>query len=76
MEFMSLATLIKYGTPVLLFALVILQVVTLTLTTLLWQKVGRMEDKMVWRDTCEKEHKAVDQRLNRLEAAANGSLIR
>ena len=72
MEYMSLATLIKYGTPVILLALMILQVVSMLLVTLLWKKIGRMEDHIQWKDNCNDRHIAVDQRLTRLESVTNG----
>ena len=72
MEYMSLAMLIKYGTPVILLALMILQVVSMLLVTLLWKKIGRMEDHIQWKDNCDERHKGVDKRLDRLEAAVNG----
>lgn len=47
----SVATLIQYGTPVILLALMLMETVSMVLIILLWGKVRAMEQKIVWRDT-------------------------
>ncbi len=69
MEYMALAELVKYGTPVMLFALVILGVYQATCIRQLQRELSELKKSITWGDTCTDRHNGIERRLNRLENA-------
>ena len=67
MEYMSLATLIGYGTPILLLALIILNVYQSTVIYQLRKELSNLKESITWGNTCDERHKRIDQRLDKLE---------
>jgi len=67
MEYMSLAVMVRYGTPVLLFALVVLNVYQSTVIMMLKSEVKEMKESMTWGETCKTKHREIDRRLDKVE---------
>jgi hypothetical protein len=63
-EYMPLAGLIQYGTPALLFALVILQVVEIVTIRNMSARMNGFAEKKI----CELQHKSIDKTIEVLEA--------
>ena len=67
MEYMPLAEFIKYGTPLMLLALIILNVYQATVIGQLKDELKALKNSITWGDTCTERHKRVDERLTDLE---------
>ena len=74
MEFMSLAAAVKYGTPFLLFSLVIQVVYLLIIVRGLRSAITDIKDNIIWADTLKVIHdgfndkiKAIEKRIDKLE---------
>lgn len=72
MEYMPLAELLKYGTPAMLLALVILNVYQATVIAQLRKEMSDMKNSITWGDTCNTKHEEINRRLDRLERLENG----
>ena len=66
-EFMSLAMAVRLGTPILLFALVVLNVYQSTIIRQLQKELKDLKDGITWGDTCKQRHSDIERRLNKLE---------
>jgi len=64
---MALTEFVKYGTPLMLFALVILSVYQATCIKQLQHELSELKKSITWGDTCNDRHKDIDRRLIRLE---------
>ncbi|MDO9548160.1 MAG: hypothetical protein Q7J65_04245 [Candidatus Marinimicrobia bacterium] len=69
MEYMALTELVKYGTPAMLFALVILGVYQATCIRQLQRELSELKKSITWGDTCTDRHKGIERRITRLENA-------
>ncbi len=67
MEFMSLALAIRYGTPVLLFALVVLVVYLLIMVRGMSRSITDIKDGIICADTLKEIHKGIDEKLEAIE---------
>ena len=67
MEYMALMEFIKYGTPALLFALVVLNVYQSTVIKNLVVTVKEMNEKMVLKEYDISRHNEIDRRLINIE---------
>lgn len=73
---MALAEFVKYGTPALLFVLIILNVYQSTVIHQLVKELDDMKKRITWSDMCSTKHIDVDRRLDRIEAKVfNGAHI-
>ena len=73
MEYMELGAFIRYGTPVLLLALIIVNVYQSTILRMLVKKLEKFAETVVYRDTCEAHRSEIEHRLRVLERRANGA---
>jgi len=64
---MALAELVKYGTPLMLLALIILNVYQATVIKQLQKELSELKKSITWGDTCADRHKEIDRRLAALE---------
>ncbi len=67
MEYMALTEFIKYGTPVMLLALIILNVYQATVIGQLRRELSDLKKSITWGDTCTERHERIDKRLDKLE---------
>lgn len=67
MEFMSLAMAVRYGTPILLFVLLCLNIWQTTIINHMQKEINSMKDSITWSDTCDERHKEINRRLDKLE---------
>jgi len=67
MEYMGLALFIKYGTPVLLFALIIISVYLTIITRSLSVTIADLKKEIVWRETFHEREKSVNIQITALE---------
>jgi|1_EtaG_2_1085319.scaffolds.fasta_scaffold35473_4 uncharacterized membrane protein YgaE (UPF0421/DUF939 family) len=75
MEFMSLGLAVRYGTPVLIFVLVVLNVWLVTMMRQMQTQMAEIKDDVketkddiVWRDVYELKSAEIDRRLAALES--------
>jgi len=78
MDYMSLATLMDKGTPVLLLALLILSIVNTIFIRFLFAAVKEIKEDIVWRatynsdqNTVKLQFKDIDRRITRVENKLN-----
>ncbi len=77
MEYMSLAMLVQYGTPVILFVLIVLNVHQSSMIRQLRKEVDDLKKNITWGDTCDSKHEEVSRRLRTLEwkTGLNGAKV-
>ena len=64
---MALAEFVKYGTPIMLLALIILNVYQSTIIRQLQREFSDFKKSITWSDTCNERHVSIDRRLDKLE---------
>ncbi len=67
-----MATLIKYGTPVMLLALLIVGIVNTILIRFLFKAVDGIKESIVWREEYGTKIVDIERRIERLEKLSNG----
>jgi len=79
MGFISLASLMDKGTPVILLALLIISIVNTVFVRVLSTTVKGIKDNTIWKDTYKSDQRtvvvqlnALDERIKRLENKRNG----
>ena len=69
---MGIIELLEYGTPGILLALILINVIQSIFTWLIYTGYKSMKDDVVWKDVYETKVEDVERRLERLENQANG----
>jgi len=77
MEYMSLAMLVQYGTPVILFALIVLNVYQSFMIHQMRKELNNVKENITWGDTCGERHDEIGRRLRTLErkTGLNGAAV-
>ncbi len=68
MEYLGLLAAVKYGTPVLLLALIIINIYQSTVIKQLQYEIKNLKGSITWGDTCNERHARIDTRLDKVES--------
>jgi len=72
MEYMSLLTLVQYGTPVILAVLMGVNIYQAVVIRQLQREIRELKASITWGAQCNERHIRIDARLDRLERRFNG----
>lgn len=67
MEYITLVSLVRYGTPIALLGLMFLNIYQAIIIKQLQEDIRELKSNITWGSQCNERHGRIDTRLNRLE---------